>query len=113
MCQISGKKVEVSLRLFDIFERNMVFIFLTIRSISSLDASHRKKFDFLLVPLIQYGVKKIVKMTVFLFLKIPLSSVFVLTLKFPQISQNSANSCVVLLKKEQLLVLKNHDFYRK
>ena len=46
----------------------------------------------------------------FSFLKIPSSSVFVLALKFPQISQNSAKSCVVLLQKEQLLVLENHDF---
>ena len=34
-----------------------------------LRASHGKKFDFLLVPLTQYGVKKIMKMTVFLFSK--------------------------------------------
>ena len=34
-----------------------------------LRASHSKKFDFLLVPLTQYGVKKIMKMTVFLFSK--------------------------------------------
>jgi len=27
-CFLIGKKVEVSLRLFDVFERNMVFIFL-------------------------------------------------------------------------------------
>ena len=46
----------------------------------------------------------------FPFLKIPSSSVFVLALEFPQISQNSAKSCAVLLQKEQLLVLKNHDF---
>ena len=46
----------------------------------------------------------------FPFLKIPSSSVFVLALKFPQISQNSAKSCVVLLQKEQLFVLENHDF---
>ena len=46
----------------------------------------------------------------FPFLKIPSSSVFVLALKFTQISQNSAKSCVVLLQKEQLLVLENHDF---
>ena len=52
------------------------------------------------------------KMTVFLFLKIPSSSIFVLALKFPQISQNSAKSCVVLLQKEQLLVLENHGFYK-
>ena len=45
----------------------------------------------------------------FLFFKIPLSSVLVLALKFPQISQNSAKSCVVLLQKGQLFVLKNHD----
>ena len=46
----------------------------------------------------------------FPFLKIPSSSVFVLALKFTQISQNSAKSCVVLLQKDQLFVLKNHDF---
>ena len=46
------------------------------------------------------------------FYKIPSSSVFVLALKFPQISQNSAKSCVVLLQKEQLLVLENHDFHK-
>ena len=46
----------------------------------------------------------------FPFFKIPSSSVFVLALKFTQISQNSAKSCVVLLQKEQLLVLENHDF---
>ena len=45
----------------------------------------------------------------FPFFKIPLSSVFVLALKFPLISQNSAKSCVVLLQKGQLFVLKNHD----
>ena len=49
------------------------------------------------------------KMTIFLFFKIPSSSVFVLTLKFPQISQNSAKSCVVWLQKGQLFVLENHD----
>ena len=46
----------------------------------------------------------------FPFLKIPSSSVFVLGLKFTQISLNSAKSCVVLLQKEQLLVLENHVF---
>ena len=46
----------------------------------------------------------------FPFFKIPSSSVFVLALKFPLISQNSAKSCVVLLQKEQLLVLEDHDF---
>ena len=45
----------------------------------------------------------------FLFLKIPLSSVFVLALKFPQMYQNSAKSYVVLLQKGQLFVLKNYD----
>jgi len=45
----------------------------------------------------------------FLFFKIPSSSVFVLTLKFLHISQNSAKSCVVLLQKGQLFVLKNQD----
>ena len=48
----------------------------------------------------------------FPFLKIPSSSVFVLASKFTQIFQNSAKSCVVLLQKEQLLVLENHDFYK-
>jgi len=43
-------------------------IFLTF-VMSHLRASHSKKFDFLLVPLTQYGVKKIMKMTVFLFSK--------------------------------------------
>ena len=43
-------------------------------------------------------------------LKIPSSSVFILALKFTQISQNSAKSCVVLLQKEQVLVLENYDF---
>ena len=43
-------------------------------------------------------------------LKIPSSSIFILALKFLQISQNSAKSCVVLLQKEQLFVLENHDF---
>ena len=46
----------------------------------------------------------------FSFFKFRSSSVFVLALKFPQISQNSAKSYVVLLQKEQLLVLENHDF---
>ena len=45
----------------------------------------------------------------FSFLKIPSSSIFVLALKFPQISQNSAKSCVVLLQNGQLFILKNHD----
>ena len=45
----------------------------------------------------------------FPFFKIPSSSVFVLALKFPLISQNSAKSCVVLLQKGQLFVLENHD----
>ena len=49
------------------------------------------------------------KMTIFLFFKIPSSSVFVLALKFPQISQNSAKSCAVLLQKGQLFVLENYD----
>ena len=48
------------------------------------------------------------KMTIFFF-KIPLSSVFVLALKFPQISQNSAKSYVVLSQKGQLFVLENQD----
>ena len=41
--------------------------------------------------------------------KIPLPSVFVLALKFPQISLNSAKSCVVLLQKAHLFFLENHD----
>ena len=45
----------------------------------------------------------------FTFLKIPSFSIFVLALKFPQTSLNSAKSYVVLLKKRQLFVLKNHD----
>ena len=45
----------------------------------------------------------------FPFFKIPSSSVFVLAPKFPQISLNSAKSCVVLLQKGQLFVLENHD----
>ena len=45
----------------------------------------------------------------FPFFKIPSSSIFVLALKFPQISQNSAKSCVVLLQKGQLFVLENYD----
>ena len=39
------------------------------KNMGHLRASHSKKFDFLLVPLTQYGVKKIMKMTVFLFSK--------------------------------------------
>ena len=46
----------------------------------------------------------------FSFFKIPSSSIFVLALKILQISQNSAKSCVVLLQKEQLLILENQDF---
>ena len=46
----------------------------------------------------------------FSFSKIPSFSVFVLALKFPQISQNSAKSSVVSLQKEQLFVVENHDF---
>ena len=49
----------------------------------------------------------------FPFFKIPSSSVFVLALKFPQISQNSAKSCVVLLQKGQLFALENHDVCKK
>ena len=45
----------------------------------------------------------------FSFLKIPSSSVFVLALKFLQISQNSAKSCAVLLQKGQLFDLENYD----
>ena len=45
----------------------------------------------------------------FSFFKIPLFSVFVLALKFPLISPNSAKSCVILLQKGQLFVLENHD----
>ena len=48
----------------------------------------------------------------FPFFKIPLSSVFVLPLKFPQISQNSVKSCVVSLKEGQLFVLDNHNVYK-
>ena len=44
----------------------------------------------------------------FPFFKIPSSPVFVLALKFPQISQNSAKFCVVLLQKRQF-VLRNYD----
>ena len=49
------------------------------------------------------------KMTIFIFFKICLSTVFVLAFKYPHISQNSAKSCVVLLQKGQLFVLQNHD----
>ena len=45
----------------------------------------------------------------FHFFKILSPSVFVLALKFPQISQNSAKSYVVSLQKAQLFVLENHD----
>ena len=46
-------------------------------------------------------------MTIFFSKFVPF--IFVLALKFSQISQNSAKSCVVLLQKGQLFVLKNHD----
>jgi len=49
----------------------------------------------------------------FLIFKIPSSSVFVLALKFPQISQNSAKPGVVLLQKGQLFALENHDVCKK
>ena len=42
---------------------------------------HSKKFDFLLVPLTQYGVKKIMKMTIFLFSKFKHLSFFFSALK--------------------------------
>ena len=42
----------------------------------------------------------------FTFFKIPLSSVFVLALKFQQKWQKSAKSCVVLFRKGQLFVFK-------
>ena len=45
----------------------------------------------------------------FHFFKIPSSSVFVLALKFPQISQNSAKSCVVLVLKRQEFISENHN----
>jgi len=48
----------------------------------------------------------------FPFFKIPSSSVFILALKFPLISQNSAKSCEVLLQKGQFFVLKIHDVCR-
>ena len=58
---------------------------------SGLRASHSKKFDFLLVPLTQYGVKKNMKMTVFLFSKF-LHLPFLFWphsfLRFPRIQQN-------------------------
>ena len=57
-------------------------------NIEQLGSSHSKRFDFLLVPLTQYGVKKNHEDDRSPFLKIPSSSVFVLALKFPQISQN-------------------------
>ena len=57
----------------------------------------------------EYGGTKIKKLTIFLFFKIPSSSVFVLALKFPQISQNSAKSCAVLVQKGQIFVLENYD----
>jgi len=44
----------------------------------------------------------------FPFVKIPPSSIFVLALKFPQISQNSAKSCVVLVPKRQF-ISENHN----
>ena len=46
-----------------------VIFTLTAGTWNRLRASHSKKFDFLLVPLTQYGVKKIMKMTIFLFSK--------------------------------------------
>ena len=59
------------------------------RIMRSLRASHSKKSDFLLVPLTQYGVKKIMKMTVF-----PSQNSFIfrfgfgLLLRFPRIQPN-------------------------
>lgn len=50
------------------------------------------------------------KISIFFF-KVPSSSVFVLALKFPQKSQKSAKSCVVLLLKGQLFVLENHGIH--
>ena len=75
-----------------------------------LSASHSKSLDYPFTLLRLCGEAKIMKITIFFFFKISSSSVFVLTLKFPQISQNSAKSYLVLLQKEQLLVLKDHDF---
>ena len=68
-----------------------------------LGASHWKSWEYPFALLGWCGGQKIMKMTIFL------SFIFVLTLKFPQISQNSAKSCVVLLQKEQIFVLENHD----
>ena len=82
----------------------------TVPLMESLRALYSKKFEFLLIPLTQSGVKKNHEDDCFPSLKIPSSSVFVLALKFPQISQNAAKSCVVSLQKKQLFVLKNHDF---
>ena len=48
----------------------------------------------------------------FYFFKIPSSSVFILALKFSQISQNSVESCIVLIQKGQFFILENHDVCR-
>jgi len=48
----------------------------------------------------------------FPFFKIPSSSIFVLALNFPQKSQKSAKSCVVLFLKRQLFVFENHSIYK-
>jgi len=49
----------------------------------------------------------------FSFFKIPISYVFVLALKFPQKSQKSAKSHVVLLLKGKIFVSENHSFCKK
>ena len=51
-------------------------------------------------------------MKMIVFFKIPSSFVFVLTIRFPQIWQNSAKYCVVLSQKGQFLVLKNYDVHK-
>ena len=48
----------------------------------------------------------------FSFFEIPSSSIFVLASKFSQISQNSAESCVVLVPKEQWFISENHNICR-
>ena len=64
--------------------------------ISQLGASHSKEFDFLLVSLTQYGVKKNMKMTVFLFLRflyLPFLFLPLSFFRFPRIQQNPVLSC--------------------
>ena len=90
----------------------VIVVVVVVTTMWSCGASHRKSWEVSLHSTWVMWRSKNHEDDHCLFFKIPSSSVFDLALKFPQISLNSAKSCVVLLQKEQIFVLENHDIYK-